>query len=109
MDFGAVWDGSAHALSSRYSTLAAAQAQYPFVTSLSDSIDWAAMQAAVNAALTLTYGATIVLPRVSVFGTNTITGTLTGFQGIRFEGQGTDIATENQCHRHKLPDEFCVH
>lgn len=92
MDFGAVWDGSAHALSSRYSTLAAAQAQYPFVTSLSDSIDWAAMQAAVNAALTLTYGATIVLPRgKGVFGTNTITGTLTGFQGIRFEGQGTDI------------------
>lgn len=92
MDFGAVWDGSAHALSSRYSTLAAAQAQYPFVTSLSDSIDWAALQSAVNAALTLTYGATIVLPRgKGVFGTNSVTGTLTGYQGIRFEGQGTDI------------------
>lgn len=94
MDFwkGAEWDGTTQFLSSKYSTLAAAQAQYPFVTSLSDSLYWAALQSAVNAALTLPYGATIVMPRgKGVYGTNTVTGTLTGFQGLRFEGQGTDI------------------
>ncbi|GEM_PF-1322158 len=46
-DFGAIGDKSYHPLSERFSTLAAAQAQYPFVTDLNDSIDWAAAQAAV--------------------------------------------------------------
>lgn len=94
LDFwkGAAWDGTTQLVSSQYATLAAAQVQYPFVTSLSDSLYWAALQSAVNAALTLTYGATIVMPRgKGVYGTNTVTGTLTGFQGLRFEGQGTDI------------------
>jgi hypothetical protein len=49
-DFGAIGDGSSHPLSSVYPTLAAAQAVYPFVTSLSQEIDWAAIQAAVNTA-----------------------------------------------------------
>lgn len=45
-DFGSIGDGTAHPLSERYATLSAAQAVYSFVTSLSDSIDWAALQAA---------------------------------------------------------------
>ncbi|EOG5484691.1 hypothetical protein ACLE1M_000544 [Enterobacter hormaechei] len=46
--FGAIGDGIAHPLSERYATLAAAQAVYPFVTSLTQTIDWAACQAAEN-------------------------------------------------------------
>ncbi|QKJ17295.1 phage head-binding domain-containing protein [Yersinia kristensenii] len=44
--FGAIGDGTVHPLSERYATLAAAQAVYPHVTSLSQTIDWAACQAA---------------------------------------------------------------
>lgn len=51
LDFGAIGDGNSHPLSSVYPTLAAAQAVYPFVTSLSQQIDWAAIQAAVNEAM----------------------------------------------------------
>ncbi|ELY5855466.1 hypothetical protein SNN70_004039 [Cronobacter malonaticus] len=46
--FGAIGDGTLHPLSERYATLAAAQAVYPFVTSLTQTIDWAACQAAEN-------------------------------------------------------------
>lgn len=48
LDFGAVGDGQYHPLSERFMTLALAQATYPFVVSLSQSIDWAAFQAAAN-------------------------------------------------------------
>lgn len=51
-DFGAVADGTLHPLSEYYTTLAAAQAVYPFVTSLDQSIDYAAMQKCVNAMIT---------------------------------------------------------
>lgn len=47
-DFGAIADGQSHPLSDRYATLAAAQVDYPFATSLSDQIDWAACQASLN-------------------------------------------------------------
>ncbi|EQB0487512.1 hypothetical protein ACYAO4_004028 [Cronobacter turicensis] len=46
--FGAIGDGTPHPLSERYATLAAAQAVYPFVTSLTQTVDWAACQAAEN-------------------------------------------------------------
>lgn len=46
--YGAIGDGALHPLSERFSTLAAAQAVYPFVTSLTQSIDWAACQKADN-------------------------------------------------------------
>lgn len=46
MDFGAIGDGTNHPLSERYATLAAAQVDYPFATALTQSIDWAAFQAA---------------------------------------------------------------
>ncbi|VGC96416.1 Uncharacterised protein [Klebsiella pneumoniae] len=47
-DFGAIADGVLRPLSQFYSTLSAAQAVYPFVTSLTQSIDYAAIQKCVN-------------------------------------------------------------
>lgn len=47
-DYGAIADGTLHPLSERFATLAAAQAVYPHATSLTDSIDWAALVAAFN-------------------------------------------------------------
>lgn len=49
-DFGAIGDGSSHPLSERFATLAAAKIVYPHAVSLTDEIDWAAIQAAFNAA-----------------------------------------------------------
>jgi hypothetical protein len=49
-DFGAICDGSVHALSTRYGSLGAAQADYPFVTSTAQQIDWAAHQQTSNVA-----------------------------------------------------------
>ncbi|API59643.1 hypothetical protein BSL82_10195 [Tardibacter chloracetimidivorans] len=46
--FGAIGDGALHPLSERFGSLAAAQAVYPHATALTDSIDWAAGQAALN-------------------------------------------------------------
>lgn len=47
-DYGAVGDGTSHPLSQFFATLAEAQAIYPFVTSLSQEIDWAAAQLSLN-------------------------------------------------------------
>lgn len=58
-DFGAVGDGTSRPVSQwlaggardrGYANLAAIQAAYPHVTALTDELDWAALQAAVNAA-----------------------------------------------------------
>lgn len=63
-NFGATANASAVALSTRYGSLGAAQAVYPFVTSLAQSIDYAAAQAAVNAAaVTAGQLGKIVFPR----------------------------------------------
>lgn len=51
-DFGAVADGSIHTLSELFTSLSLAQVVFPFVTSLSQSIDWAAAQMATNIAVT---------------------------------------------------------
>lgn len=53
MDFGAIGDGANHPLSERFSSVAMAQVYYPFVTDLTDEIDWAATQAAVNAGVVI--------------------------------------------------------
>ena len=47
-DMGAIGDGTLHALSERFDSLAAAQVVYPFATALTQSIDWAAAQAYSN-------------------------------------------------------------
>jgi hypothetical protein len=44
VNWGGVCDGNSHPLSSVYSTLAAAQAVYPFSVALTDELDWAAIQ-----------------------------------------------------------------
>jgi hypothetical protein len=49
--FGAIMDGNSHPLSSQYATLAAAQAVYPHASSLTDEIDWCAIQACINAGM----------------------------------------------------------
>lgn len=48
--YGAVGDGASHPLSTRFATLAAAQAVYPFAVALTDELDWCGWQAAINAA-----------------------------------------------------------
>lgn len=45
---GAIGDGTLHPMSEFYPSLAAAQAAYPCVRALTDSIDWAAFQTALN-------------------------------------------------------------
>jgi hypothetical protein len=49
--YGAICDGGSHPLSGSYGSLAAAQAVYPFVTSLTQQIDYAALKLASNTAL----------------------------------------------------------
>lgn len=49
-DFGAIGDGADHPLSEKFTTLTAAQMVYPFVTSLTQTQDFAGFQAAINAA-----------------------------------------------------------
>src|SRR5579871_1124749 len=48
--YGAICDGGSHPLNTRYLSLPAAQAVYPFVTSLSQEIDYAAIKQASNVA-----------------------------------------------------------
>lgn len=47
-DWGAIGDGASHPLSERFSSLALAQMVYPHVIALTDEIDWAATQGALN-------------------------------------------------------------
>ena len=74
-DFGAIADGNSHPLSSRYGNLTDAQLDYPHVTSLSQEIDWAAIQAAVDYAVssgigrvTLGHGRFILSDTISLTG-----------------------------------------
>lgn len=46
--FGAIGDGSFHPLSTRFPSLSAARTEYPAVSALSDSLDGAAIQAAID-------------------------------------------------------------
>lgn len=48
--FGAIGDGSEHPLSDKYATLADAQLDYSFATALTQELDWAGWQAAINTA-----------------------------------------------------------
>ena len=50
--YGATGDGTCHQLSSAYANLAAAQSVYPFVSDLTQCIDWAAIQQAINISYT---------------------------------------------------------
>lgn len=81
-DFGAIGDGAYHPLSERFGALETAQLAYPFATSLSDSIDWAALQAGINYTagrftLDVSSGTFIVNRRVTM-----ISGTLIDGNGV---------------------------
>lgn len=77
-DFGATGDGSLHPLSERYSTLEEAQEVYPFATSLSHSLDWAAMQAAANS------------KKITIYtkGHYVVNNTVTLYNSTRIQGEG---------------------
>lgn len=86
-DFGAIGDGNDHPLSEIFSTLSVAQIVYPFVTSLTQSQDYAALQAAIiaakkiNAAVFCPSGEYIINHTVTVDYAPTIYGE--GGQGLR--------------------------
>lgn len=61
LDFGATLDGTLRPLSQRFSTLSAAQMVYPFVTSLTQSTDYAGIQAAAKT------GKVVLIPRGFAF------------------------------------------
>lgn len=71
--YGAIGDGSSHLLSSRYATLALAQAVYSFATSLTQEIDYCAIQAAINAANAAGGGVALGQPGTYMMGTSTLT------------------------------------
>lgn len=63
-DYGALGDNTGAALSTRYGSLGAAQADYPFVTSTSQTIDWAAgVAASIVASVSSGQLARIMFPR----------------------------------------------
>lgn len=72
-DFGAIGDGTLHMLSERYATLLLAQAVYPFATALTQSIDYCAIQMALNTASNGEFGTgRVVLPTGLYVLTNSI-------------------------------------
>ena len=82
--YGAVCDGTSHPLSAFYGTLGAAQVVYPFVTSLTQNIDYAAIQAATNAAEAMTYHGYVLFPAVGCASNSTILIT----SGVEWGGIG---------------------
>lgn len=85
-DFGATWDGDIHPLSEKFSTLTAAQMVYPFVTSLDQSTDYAAIQAACNTKKT------VLIPK----GTGFVNSTIYFNNSVRIIGENTDTINRAQ-------------
>ena len=83
--FGAIMDGASHPLSSKYGSLGAAQAVYPHATSLTDEIDWCAIQGAVNAgnvAIRIPAGIALINKPI-----------VSSTANIAVIGEGVDVAT----------------
>lgn len=103
-DFGAIGDGSSHPLSGTYSSLAAAQAKYPFVTSLSQETDWAAIQACINALSTVGGGFAYGPPGTYMLGTDSLAmavGVVPCGSGkyttlVKYSGTGNTMKMSNQ-------------
>lgn len=85
-DFGATWDGTLHPLSEKFSTLTAAQVVYPFVTALTQSLDYAALQAACDSKKT------VLVPK----GTGFINATVVFNNSVRIVGENTDTINRAQ-------------
>ena len=79
MDFGATNNGTLVPLSSKFSTIEAAQAVYPFASNLNESLDAVALQAAVNT------GKTVYIPKGFMF----INRTVRIGNSTRIIGEGT--------------------
>lgn len=93
-DFGAIGDGTLHPLSEWYSTLAEAQAVYPFVTSLDQSIDYAAVQLAINTATTT--GRRLHIPVGKYYSSTPIIITVENLYnkiGLEMVGEGSNISS----------------
>lgn len=88
VDFGAIGDGGSHPLSTRYATLAAAQAAYPFATALTQEIDWAALQAGHNWLLANGGGKLDLGDRQLYVGADTVS--ITKMQYSQIVGSGID-------------------
>lgn len=88
-DFGAIGDGNPHPLSERFSSLALAKAAYPFVTSLTQTIDWAAMQAAINFAVSRSK-TTIDVPAGTYYMLDPLSATFAGLCSLAIRGAGGD-------------------
>lgn len=81
--YGAIADGESHPLSERYATLGQAQAVYPFATSLTNEIDWCALQMALNSGNNIAvYGGLIVDQAVTA-----------NRSGIKLSGNGSITLT----------------
>jgi len=102
-DFGAVGDGTSHPLSEFYSTLAEAQAVYGgIVTSLTDTIDWAAIQKAIyyvaaqgGGKVFIPDGKYIMSKQFDIFSTAT-PGWSSGYSSSTFEGCGFNTVLKFQ-------------
>lgn len=82
---GAVGDGTLHPLSEFFGSLAAAQAVYPFATSLTQSIDWCAIQLAQLIAYNNNQG---VHPDVDLgFGMYVIDAPIQGYAYVKMRGR----------------------
>jgi hypothetical protein len=90
-DFGAIGDGASHPLSSVYSTLSAAIAVYPFVTSLTQEIDWAAIQSSLKYILSSGRRSTVLLPPGTYYISDTIT--IEGLSCGLIGEEGGELAT----------------
>lgn len=96
--FGAIGDGQFHALAARFATLAQARAVYPFVERLDQSIDWAGIQAAINAAEG--GGGTITIP----VGRFVISDSLQLPSAVTLRGEARNGSViDNQHHRLDAP------
>lgn len=87
--FGAIGDGTSHPLSEFYATLAEAQAVYPHANALTDEIDWAAFQSALNtSAKTITLEGDYILNRGN---TRSISTTLIGAGSLDYSASATGL------------------
>ena len=104
--FGAIMDGASHPLSTKYATLAAAQAVYPHAQALTDEIDWCAIQGAVNAgnvAIRIPAGAALInRPIVSSTVSITVIGEGTEVSSIVQNAAGQDGWQHNSAMRFQM-------
>ena len=93
-DFGAIGDGTLHKLSERFNTIEEAKLLYPFVTSLNQSIDYAAVQQGINTATTL--GRRLFIPAGKYYSSTPISITVENLYnkiGLEMFGEGSTISS----------------